>query len=230
MPKLNEYLGSIISSLNTARVMADIQTVRVAEDYAKHELLQHFSVPRMRIDDVEITIPVAIDSAEEQIDAPVDIINNKDFNSQIYAEITRSLGVRSLPRETSLQVRSLIASETRELETSINKSRDLTPVASFSKQLAEQVSKVLAQQPELEKSASTDDLSGRLNESATSQLQGLVGNTSLGDMKVIAETHLLRDQKPEHIMQIKLKISEDAVEWQKLESADGEQKRLLLPE
>ena len=66
MAKLNEYLGSVISSLTNARVMADLQTVKVAEEYAKHDLLQHFSVPRMRVDD-ELTIPIALEATQKKL-------------------------------------------------------------------------------------------------------------------------------------------------------------------
>ena len=59
MPTLNEYLGGIFSSITDARVMADVQTVQVAEQYARHDLLKHFAVPRMRIGDIELTKPVA---------------------------------------------------------------------------------------------------------------------------------------------------------------------------
>jgi hypothetical protein len=45
--------------------------------------------------------------------------------------------------------------------------------------------------------------------------------TTLGDMNVIAQTHLLREQKSENIVRIKIKFTEDGMEWQKVEHSDG---------
>ncbi|MDQ0592019.1 hypothetical protein QFZ37_000388 [Chryseobacterium ginsenosidimutans] len=59
MPKLNEYLGGLVSEIVSARKMADLQTVQVAKEYANDDLLKHFSVPRMKIGNIELTVPFA---------------------------------------------------------------------------------------------------------------------------------------------------------------------------
>ncbi len=232
MPKLNEYLGSIISSLSTARVMADVQTVRVAEDYAKHELLKHFSVPRMRIEDVEITIPVAIESTQEKLDEPVDIIKNRDFNSAIYSEVTRSLGMKSLPKEMSTQVRAMISESTETLERQLNKSGDMASVNDFSQHISANVKRIATEQKILneEQEKSEFNIEERIASTATQQINAMAPKKSIGEMNVIAESHLLKEQGAGNIMQIKLKISEDALEWQNSEDNEGNTKSMLLPE
>ncbi len=236
MPKLNEYLGSIISSVSTARVMADVQTVKVAEDYAKHDLLQHFSVPRMRLDDVEITIPVAIDksqSAEPIIQSPVDIIENSDFNSSIYKEITKSLGLSSLPRAASNEVRSILSKDTQVLESNLNKKNDLSSLVEFSKNVAEKIDYVANKNNLIKSSLSfnREELKDRINTVAQEHIKKEAPvSTDLGELQVITESHLLREQNPDHIMQIKMKISEDGMEWQSMDNGDGEITRKLLPE
>ena len=232
MPKLNEYLGSIISSLSTARVMADVQTVRVAEDYAKHELLKHFSVPRMRIEDVEITIPVAIESTQEKLDEPVDIIKNRDFNSAIYSEVTRSLGMKSLPKEMSTQVRAMISESTETLERQLNKSGDMASVNDFSQHISANVKRIATEQKILNEDQEKSDfnIEERIASTATQQINAMAPKKSIGEMNVIAESHLLKEQGAGNIMQIKLKISEDALEWQNSEDNEGNTKSMLLPE
>lgn len=232
MPKLNEYLGSIISSLSTARVMADVQTVRVAEDYAKHELLKHFSVPRMRIEDVEITIPVAIESTQEKLDEPVDIIKNRDFNSAIYSEVTRSLGMKSLPKEMSTQVRAMISESTETLERQLNKSGDMASVNDFSQHISANVKRIATEQKILneDQEKSEFNIEERIASTATQQINAMAPKKSIGEMNVIAESHLLKEQGAGNIMQIKLKISEDALEWQNSEDNEGNTKSMLLPE
>lgn len=59
MPKLNEYLGGIVSEIASARKMADLQTVQIAKEYAQDDLLKHFSIPRMKVGTVDLTIPFA---------------------------------------------------------------------------------------------------------------------------------------------------------------------------
>ncbi|GGW86638.1 hypothetical protein [Alteromonas halophila] len=232
MPKLNDYLGSIISSVSNARVMADIQTVKVAEDYAKHELLRHFAVPRMRIADVELTIPVAIESAEEELADSVDIIKNQQFNKVIYDEITKNLGRTSLPLKASREVRSLMSDNANQLELDINKQRKLTPVAQYSSHLAKEVTRIALENKLIkrEQDAHEAQLSERIQQAAERLILSNTQKTRLGDMNVIAESHLLKEQKPESIVHIKMRITEDGMEWQQIEQSDGDVTRKLLPE
>ena len=139
MPKLNEYLGSVISSLTNARVMADLQTVKVAEEYAKHDLLQHFSVPRMRVDDVELTIPIALESTQQKLSTHVDTIDNTEFNKNLYKEVTRGLGLSSLPRAASSEIRSLLAENTHQLEKKVNLEKTTESVNGFSHEITEKI-------------------------------------------------------------------------------------------
>ncbi|PWN68464.1 hypothetical protein C1631_017375 [Chryseobacterium phosphatilyticum] len=59
MPKLREYLGGIVSEIAEARKMTDLQTVQMAKEYAQDNLLKHFSIPRMKVGTVDLTIPFA---------------------------------------------------------------------------------------------------------------------------------------------------------------------------
>lgn len=79
MPKLNEYLGGIVSEIASARKMADLQTVQIAQEYAKDDLLKHFSIPRMKVGTVDLTIPFA--TAENSIP--------KIFRNFMYDEIIK---------------------------------------------------------------------------------------------------------------------------------------------
>jgi hypothetical protein len=232
MPKLNDYLGSIISSLSNARVMADIQTVKLAEDYAKHELLQHFSVPRMRIADVELDIPIAIESTQEELVENVDIINNQSFNKAIYSEITKNLGRTSLPRQASREVRTVLTNSARDLEAKINQTRKLVPVAEYSDKLASDITRIAVENKLIKNAYDVNEtnLVERVKQAAEKMILENTQRTTLGDMNVIAETHLLREQKPENIVRIKMKITEDGMEWQKVEHSDGSISRKLLPE
>lgn len=75
MADLSEYLGHLLCEVTRARVMADAEAVRTAARYLGDgsSLLRHFPVPRMRLPELEITVPVVVnevpDGYTEQTDA-----------------------------------------------------------------------------------------------------------------------------------------------------------------
>ena len=61
---LADYVGFIFSEINRARDHADKVAKEMAIAYAKDDVLKHFSVPRFKIPEMELTIPVLISSAK----------------------------------------------------------------------------------------------------------------------------------------------------------------------
>lgn len=66
MPALSEYLGGLLAEITNARLQADLESARIAQLYASHPLLQHMPVPRFRLPNVSLDLPVAV----ERIDPP----------------------------------------------------------------------------------------------------------------------------------------------------------------
>lgn len=65
MPKLGDYLGQLVSEITIARMHADLEAVRIAELYAGHPLLRHMPVPRFRLPEVQLDMPVVIEQMDE---------------------------------------------------------------------------------------------------------------------------------------------------------------------
>lgn len=65
MPNLGDYLGHLLSEIAIARMHADLETVRIAELYAAHPLLRSMPVPHVRMPDIDLEIPVLVDTVEE---------------------------------------------------------------------------------------------------------------------------------------------------------------------
>lgn len=61
MPSLDEVLGAVFTSIARARVLADEETVAIAERYLEHPLLRTMAVPRVRIPEVTIELPLVVD-------------------------------------------------------------------------------------------------------------------------------------------------------------------------
>ena len=234
MPKLNDYIGSLVSSITDARVMSDIQTVKVAEEYAKHNLLKHFSIPRMRIDDIEMTIPIALDELKEKTETEYDPIDNIKFNAIVYNELVNNLGLTKLPNEVSQTLRSKIAKQTQVLEQEIRIAKNLSPLKYYCKDLILLIlhieSQLLKLKADVKRKVDIDAMPQYLEKILAQEIKLQSEKKSIEDLNVIVEAHKLREQKPENIIYIKLKISEDGMEWNRTENNEGEIESKLLPE
>jgi len=234
MPKLNDYIGSLVSSITNARVMSDIQTVKVAEEYAKHKLLKHFSIPRMRIDDIEMTIPIALDEINEKIETEYEPIENTKFNAIVYKELVNNLGLTKLPSKISQNLRTEIAKQTQTLEHNIRITKDLSFLKIYSKELTSLVlnleKEIQSPKVELKRKINLEDMPKYLEKILSQEINITSQRKTIEDLNVIVEAHKLREQKPENIIYIKLKISEDGMEWNRTENNEGEIESKLLPE
>ncbi|WP_459210393.1 hypothetical protein [Aquimarina rhabdastrellae] len=67
MITLKDYIGGLHKEITNAKVQSDIETLMIAEEYAKNPLLKHFSVPNIRMKNIELDIPVAIDTVNPPI-------------------------------------------------------------------------------------------------------------------------------------------------------------------
>jgi hypothetical protein len=60
MPNLGDYLGQIMAEITLARMQGDIAALKIAEQYAANDYLKYLSVPRFRIPNIEIDMPIVI--------------------------------------------------------------------------------------------------------------------------------------------------------------------------
>lgn len=64
MPKLGEFIGALLSDAAQARVRADLEVLKIAEAYSAHDLLKHLPVPRFRLPDITVDVPVLVSALE----------------------------------------------------------------------------------------------------------------------------------------------------------------------
>src|SRR5574341_890700 len=90
MPNLGEVLGAIMAGLTEARRVADEEALRVAERYQQEPLLRGLAVPRIRLPEVLIDLPVIIESQEEGEDeepaSPEDVASKSSQFLKDFAE------------------------------------------------------------------------------------------------------------------------------------------------
>lgn len=64
MITVSQYLSFIFTEITRARVLADTESLRIADEYAKSPLMKYFSVPRFKIPEMELSIPMVIAGAQ----------------------------------------------------------------------------------------------------------------------------------------------------------------------
>ncbi|MFN8398321.1 MAG: hypothetical protein U0176_27175 [Bacteroidia bacterium] len=286
MAKLSEYLGNIVAGLAEARVLGDLQTVKIAEAYAKHDLLQHFTVPYLRYQEAELTIPVVLDKVQEALHTTYEPIDNRKFGAVAYREVLASLGLKSMAAPQSQTLRSEIAKRTQELETQIRAGKNLDALSGFSQVVVQkamalhpglvidqyrpaenlgevepgiEVGEGMLQESELQsqpkKEVPADEQapmvdSGslrtgmealptgfnpilaqeRLTQRLASEIKITEQTRKLEDMDFIVEASRLREERPENVIFIKMKVTEQGMEWHRTDDGQGGIQRRLVAE
>jgi hypothetical protein len=225
MAKLSEFLGELVSSISSARVRSDLQSIRIAEEYAKDELLQHFTVPRMRVDKVELSIPVAVEKLIEKKGPIYEPIDTPKFSSITYDTILKTLEVRSLDSDVSKSLKTSIANNIKVLEAEISVNKLGNSLRKFSETIASETIKLSGR----ERVPLFDRLTGALNDSLKDEIK-LRSDDPVDSLYVVVEADKLREIKPENIVMIKMTVSEQGMEWIKMKNNEEEIVSKLMPE
>jgi predicted Fe-S protein YdhL (DUF1289 family) len=241
MTNLKDYLASLVSSISHSRAMADIQSVEIAKMYASDELLKHFSVPRMKIGDVELTIPVSINELQKsssQNDQPID---NTSFMSKVYKEIKNVFQVSSLKDDVHHLIKKKIFTNTDALEKDIKSGKDLSKsVEKFAKEVSSyslgeiqkrggsEVAERIKTNEE-EKKRVYERLNERIHVLSKREVQSQE-NLRTQDVFVAVEADKLRERDPKSLLTIKMVIREESMTWETMEDDEGEKTSTLTPE
>lgn len=241
MPLLKDYLGSLVSGINQARAMADIESARIAETYANNAILQNFSVPRFKASNIELDIPIAVDELEEVSETNYQPIDNRSFNAQTYAVFKDMLKVDSFDRATSERLRAKIAQEADMLEKNIKAKPDINKqLKSYATNLSRFFVETIDHKKENAKAfkkATTNThaqfgkrLTQALHERLIANIKEPKKTIDMDNTKVLVQAHKLKDIPPESIVRIKMTLVEDGMEWHTIERDNGEVDKKLLPE
>ena len=244
MPTLKDYLGSLVKDLNHARVIADVESANIAQMYAEHHLLKHFSIPRMKIQETELTIPISIDELENAVDKNYQPIDNKEFYARTYAEIKNVFKVSSFDRKTSTALRKAIYKEIDILEKDIKSSGDIqTSLGRFSQKVSDLsvetlqkdkkndlIFKAKRETENVEPAQIKELLDINLKTFLRPKIKSREITGKIENAKVTVESDKLKEKRPESLLYIKMKITEESMEWQSMEDADGNIVQKLMVE
>lgn len=141
---LNEYLSSLVASINYSRMNADLESLKIAKIYGEDEYMKNFSIPRMKIKDVTMDIPVAIKDfniTNNQKENKKNDVDNYAVMSSIYNDMKNFYEVDHFPEKLSYKIRKIIFEKISEAEDRIlsgEKYEDFSEV--FAKDLSKNIS------------------------------------------------------------------------------------------
>ncbi len=243
MPLLKDYLGSLISGINQARAMADIESARIAEAYADNAILKTFSIPRFKASNIELDIPIAIDELDEVEETNYQPIDNNNFNSHAYNVFKDVLKVSRFDRKTSELLRKTIAKETDVLEKNLKAKEDTQSLVlkDYAQNLthffiSDMQERDKKKAKELTGAVSNDEipienkLLRTLQDRLISKIKAPKKTIDMDNTKVLVQAHKLKEIPPESIVRIKMTLVEEGMEWHTIERDNGEIDQKLLPE
>ena len=225
MPKLGDYIGHLLSEITIARMRADIEAVRVAELYAEHPLLRNMPVPRFRMPDVEMDVPVVVKELEE----PTGDESSKGDPSiaemrKVFDKVLTSVLAKEQVALTAANKKKLkdvldqrVIALTRPSEVAIDMIR-------ISRDFSQNAVKTLSDVIKPEKQAEFEE---KLNEVLRIELIKI--RTPLKRLNVLITTAEVREAGPDEVItRLHLRISEEAFEWTTIESDKGKEERLIV--
>lgn len=248
MANLQDYLGTLVASVNQARVLADIESANIAEQYAQHRLLKHFSIPRMKMQNVEFTIPIAIENVETSEPTDYQPIDNRTFVSRAYDELINVYQLRSFDRTSSLQIRKILYAEADELEKRLKSGESIdSALRDFSDKIAEETlriktpsvatvetrSDLISAESTAPKEMTTitkDVMSQKISARLQPEIRAKEMQRNIENANVIVEASRLKEEKTENMVFIKMTVLEESMEWHTIENADGGSTSRLSPE
>lgn len=234
MPTLKEYLGGLFDSLSQARVAADLHTLGIAEQYAQHELLRHFAVPRMRFSDVVLDVPVAIEGLNTRLEYQLLPIGNDAFRTSIYAELVAIAKLRELPLLASQALQAALVEPTRSLAEAVRFEKRDEGILSFANDVNDRFLQIGENYALFGGDTGIEypykEALPRLIERCQRLIRSAEEKPVLDGLSVVTESHRLREQRPEDMLRIRLSVGEEGMEWQTIERSDGGIERRLLPE
>lgn len=230
MPYLGDYIGYLMSEITQARAQADYEAIRIAEKYAQDPYLMHLPIPRFRMPNVTLDVPLIINNVQESH-------TGKQTNDRVLSYmqakfrslLPKQLGVMNTLKLKSLNIEKMntktdaIFEEFKQLDSAplrityiadklvssvINDLQDLSP----SKEEAELLK--------------LDELGNKLKQQLYSEFSKYLRDQPRLD--ITANTAELRNAGPKDILAyLRFTITEEAVEWTPVEENKVKTRRLV---
>lgn len=219
MAKLKDYISGLMASVTEARYYADSQSAEIARHYHEDDILRSFSVPRMRIGDIDIDVPYAIDYLNTTGDS-ITPDEDKTFEA-LRKTLCSAFGVEEIP-DTDANLQATTTNDIRKFAKDTVKGVNENGMAFLDDKCHDNLRKKLIkwcgnmEKLGLEMNTSTDEL----DKNAWNALQESMVNKQSTELEVIAEATKLAECDPRTITHMKFKILEEGMVWVKDSNGD----------
>ncbi|MBV8326906.1 hypothetical protein [Chryseobacterium sp.] len=227
MPKLNEYLGGIVSEITAARKMTDLQTVQIAKEYAQDDLLKHFSVPRMKVGTVDLTIPFAMAGSSP-------ILSFRDFTYDEIIKVAKT-DYNSSDTKNDQNLKNFLANQELSYNDYVTKIKAENKPVLTDEQIKyfEPITKYTIEYcrslPNFAwKVTDPQLLSQSLFNRIISEVKRVIEKTD--DREIIVEASKLMQLDSKCLIFAKMNVTEAGMEWSRYEDINGNIVETLIPE
>jgi hypothetical protein len=230
MPYLGDYIGHLLSEITTARVEADLESVRIADLYASHPLLKHMAVPRFRLPNVTVDVPVVVTQMDDAAAGqPLrGGIGIDDVNAAVERGLTAALDQSAL-KTTAKQkndLRAAVTQSTAPFAPPAGAAISAGSVSDLVNAAGEAFAGTLGTRPGMSPDEAAR-LSLTFQQTVTAALQQ--SGHPVPRLSVAVTTGELREAgPPELLARLHLTVTEEAMEWSVSESGGKTTSRLVV--
>lgn len=227
MADLGVLLGALISGVVHARRIADEESAAVAEHYKDNPLLSGMSIPRVRIPEISIDIPMLIEAQDEgEADQ---IADAETIKAAVKEELTASLGREGL---------SISAADLKKFETTLTQQLAKVAVPSAYRspreaiiRAAEDAYSATLRDKIVDKGtlAAANRVVSNLRFSASGSALQKVGRAPQIAASILT-AEVKEKSSQTNVSRMTLTLKEEGLEWSIGENDDGSMSRKLTPE
>lgn len=240
MATLSDLLGALISEFTVARVHADLEAVRMAEIYRNTPLLEGAPVPRFRLPELSLDIPIAVKDLPAGGLGPASMVkapSRQQLVEAVAAAVQASGGNVSSAQQTKI-VSALGAQIKQSWGTELSMPRALAASQVLAATAARSVPSV-PRGGQRKPAAGADEPQAGMKEVEAFRaalhlhLQRYVIGTadSSPRVEVIARTSELREISDANVvLRMNVRLKEDGFEIVKIDQADGSTTERFVPE
>ena len=232
MTDLGHFLGTIMASAAQARRLADEEALAIAEYYNETPGLEGLSVPRLRLPEISLELPVLIDAVEDGED------ETPATEGRVRAAVLAEL--RVLTTEGGLVVPDSFHGHLDE-ELARSLSRNLTDHTVRGRRVGVRVAIVervdAAVVRVIERREYRRHLSGPAGRNLREKLKRVAREHAVDQggkvpsirARVVTE-EIKNAGSPSNVARVKVTLREEGLEWAHVENAEGTDKSRLIPE
>lgn len=230
MAILKDYITGLFSSITDARASSDYVSAQIAQQYKNHEILKSFAIPRMRVDTVEMDIPVAL----SKLDIKRSLRSSFDVGAitlSTYEAACRSFTIS--PSDVEIKIATEIKQKV--YESVYNYVENLAKEGKLDEEKMHSVASTISDivYNSLSEVYSLKEMSissQNAIDSVRTTLYNSVVDTIYDNVSVLATAEELSSTKEFTISKIKLTVREDGMEWAFSKDENGRVQSSLIHE